>query len=172
MNAKQNGAQAKCNHGYKSRRPGRLRSLVTRADFVDTPDETMLALAHIKNNESLSWRQLAEEYFPDFSHAFVRKVALGYAKSDAISIALGIMSKPPEVEEVPVCAQCGELHEQKTTCPHELQRARRNRPKIYTLAFRFRSREDFEKARAAVDAGGDRVSWLLSKVDKEIQDGP
>lgn len=37
----------------------------------------------------------------------------------------------------------------------------------YTLAFRFRSRADFERARAAVDVGGDRTATLLEMIDKE-----
>ena len=108
--SQQNGAQSKSNRGYKLRGPGRRRSIVTESDFVDEPNEAMLILAHIKNNECLSWRQLAEEYLPNFSHAYVRKVTLGEAKSEAVEIALGIKPKPPETVPVEPCSVCGEAH--------------------------------------------------------------
>lgn len=74
------------------------------------PDATMLALAHIKNNENLSWRQLAEEYFPEYTHTLVRKVALGYCRNNEISYALGTKKRPVPVVEVEPCPECGEAH--------------------------------------------------------------
>ncbi len=41
---------------------------------------------------------------------------------------------------------------------------------VFTLAFRFRDRAQFEAARRAVDAGGSRVGWLMSVIDKETTD--
>lgn len=41
-------------------------------------------------------------------------------------------------------------------------------PRVYTLAFRFKNHDDFERARAAVDRHpGGRASWLLSKIGDE-----
>lgn len=89
---------------------GRHKKQVNEADFVRDPDATMLALAHIKNNENLSWRQLAEEYFPEYTHTLIRKVALGYCRNDEISYALGTKKRPAPVVEVEPCPECGEAH--------------------------------------------------------------
>lgn len=93
----------------KRDRRGRDKKLVASVDFVRPPDETMRLLSDIKNNENLSWRELAEEYLPEFSHSFVRKVALGYCKSERIELQLGIRAHPASIEVEP-CPNCGQAH--------------------------------------------------------------
>lgn len=87
------------------------------------------------------------------------------AKGEDFPKARHVLGLPPKAIEVRPCPDCGQLHEQKATCPHELQKARQKRQKVYTLAFRFKSREDFDRARDAV--GKDRTAWLMEMIDKE-----
>lgn len=143
---------------------------MTDANSVQALDTLRARLNRLHDTQGLSWRKIAAmRQFSAIPHSTLRAIAVE-GREPKNELQRHILGLPPRTVEVAPCVQCGELHEQKTTCPHELQRARRNRPKVYTLAFRFRSREDFERARAAVDADGDRAGWLLGKVDKEDEE--
>lgn len=117
-----------------TKKAGRERVVVEYGDFAKLPPtKTMLLLAELKN-EGHSWQTLADEISARLaddrvSHALVREVTLGHCNSPKVDYALGFREQPPAVP-VPPCAECGKVHDQLHTCPHELQKARTRPPRI------------------------------------------
>lgn len=92
-------------------RPGRRRREVSYADFVTAPTETMLLLAHLKN-QGHSWRTLADEVNyrisgRTISHALIRRVTLGHCKSQRVDEALGLRKMPRRSRRYRLHYECG-----------------------------------------------------------------
>ena len=79
------------------------------------------------------------------------------AKGEDFPKARHVLGLPPKAIEVRPCPDCGQLHELKATCPHELQK-QRSGPKRYRLHYeagRGRSgREQRETIVAEMEAAG------------------
>lgn len=78
--------------------------------------------------------------------------------SPTLRRALGL---PPLKVEVEPCPDCGEVHEQLHQCPDDLERQRRKRPDVSTVAFKFRDHALAARFRALVDGhAGGRYGWV------------
>ena len=90
----------------------KARKQVDYSDFRHEPDETMLMLASMKN-DNRSWRMIADSLSDDqssVSPALVRKVTLGLCKSRKVETALGLIDATVEITP----CECGEVHTFKT----------------------------------------------------------
>lgn len=70
----------------------RPRKMVENGDLAREPDEAMLMLISMKN-DNRTWQMIAESLTTEYRHisdALVRKVALGLCKSPRVEMALGL----------------------------------------------------------------------------------
>jgi hypothetical protein len=124
----------------------------------------MKALSSLKNDDGVrSWRAVADELNEgqdkDLTPGLLWKVAKGLCQSERVEVALGLRA---ETEPVPVCPECGEVHERLNTCADKLEKQRSK--KTYLVTFRFEDEAKAIALRRLFDAHGANRREIAEKL--------